>query len=457
MIIPGLLLASAALTVAQIPFDLIDYEVVEFDPIRYNGTLEPCAAISALQSSGETEFPASLAFACLNSVPVDVKGNTNLIEELQLLWQFESDLGWLKSPPETFELGPTDLIGELETIKNNLHLFDSEYEVQLAIWALTTHTGNFHMNWLPDILQIFTYKRPVAIVAASGDGKSLPKIYLADEAEEIASGSTLKYSAVKTINGEDVYQYLEDIAALSPYSDLDGQLNSLFWRGPDTQSTGSFYSHEIYEGGYTNITFENGTLYSHENIAATEQDFETVVDGGSFFLTFCTGAVSGFKDTTTGEKKRSWSKGLFKRATISVDQYPTPVAQDEAANVAGYFMTSPGHQDTAVLKVISFSPDTVEAQLDFQSTVQKFLAECIKSNKQKLIVDLRENGGGSVNLLLDLFKQLFPKDTPFSAQDNRVHETYAAIANYVEGIFTNKTLLKKFEEISGESMYPGVH
>ena len=443
------MLASAALVAAQIPFDIVEYEIVEFDPIKYDGTLEPCAAVNIVLTAGETDLPAELAFACLNSVPVDVEGDRELIEELKLLWQFQSDIAWLQTPPDTWELGPTDLIAELDNIKNNLSQFPSEYAVQLAIWAITVHTGNFHFNYVPDILQVFSFKRNFTIAAISDDGKIFPKIYHTFDAIDLHDKAPGKFSPIKTINGEDVYKFLENVAARSTYSDLDGQLNSLYWKGAHEDSFGSFYSMEQYQGDWTNITFENGTSRSYENTATTKYDFADVVDGGSFFLKYCTGAISGYKDSLAGESKR---RSLNKRTVIPTEYYPTAVAQDKSNLVAGYFLQSQSYQDTAVLKIISFNAEDVAAQLDFQATVKKFVAECVKNKKTKLVIDLRENGGGSTNILLDTVFQLFPKETPFSGQHNRVHEIYAAVADSVEEIYTNATLKQRFETFTGTSM-----
>jgi hypothetical protein len=104
---------------------------------------EPCAvAASLIEESSAIE--AQIAFECLESVPVDVEGNTLLVDELKHIWQFQSEIVWLKNPGKDWEFGALDIEAELDNIKNNLGSFSSEYAVQLAIQNVTIRTGNFH-------------------------------------------------------------------------------------------------------------------------------------------------------------------------------------------------------------------------------------------------------------------------------------------------------------------------
>ncbi|KAF2196112.1 hypothetical protein GQ43DRAFT_499809 [Delitschia confertaspora ATCC 74209] len=430
MLVLSLLLASSAFAAAQ--------------TARVVGHIEPCAKISARVAANETQLPATLAFKCLDSVPVDVEGNKKLIDELKLIWQFESDIAWLKNPPSTFELGPTDLIAELDKIKQNLASFSSEYVVQLAIWSITVKTGNFHMTWRPDILQVFDWTRQVQVVSLSEDGKSLPKVFLLNDAALAAftNSSSGKISPIATINGQKVDEFLEEVAAREQWSDKDGQLNRVFSRESEA---GTFFKQSEYDGGFTNITFANGTTVSYENVAATSQEWNGVIDGHTFFQTFCTGDIYGYKPNETGaEAKKALDNGLAKRSIP--ENYPAAIAKDGSESIAGYFLNTHGYQDTAVLKVIDFSPGNETANLEYQAAAKRFLEECVKNKKKNLIIDLRENGGGDTKLLLDLFMQLFPKDTPFSAQRNRVHELYAAIGDAVVEIRKNSTALQVLKE-----------
>src|SRR5436190_8575755 len=141
-----LVLASSSLVVAQ--------NATRTSSSGSSSTQLPCAVASSLLAdpSNGNIIPAKVAYDCLTSVPVDVEGDAVLIDELKLLWEWHSETGWLKNPPPHWDLGPLDLIAELDKIKAKLPQYRSEYDVQRDIEALTIRTGDFHMNWSPDIL-----------------------------------------------------------------------------------------------------------------------------------------------------------------------------------------------------------------------------------------------------------------------------------------------------------------
>jgi len=62
-------------------------------------SVEPCAQISAAVADGATYLDVSVAMACLQSVPVDVERDVAEIDGLKVLFQFQSDLAYLKDPP----------------------------------------------------------------------------------------------------------------------------------------------------------------------------------------------------------------------------------------------------------------------------------------------------------------------------------------------------------------------
>ncbi|KAH7389609.1 hypothetical protein DE146DRAFT_171331 [Phaeosphaeria sp. MPI-PUGE-AT-0046c] len=463
--------ASAALAVAQ-------------------SSTEPCAAVASSlsrSSSSTSGIPAQLAFDCLNSVPVDTNGNRQLIDELKEVWKFQSELVWYKNPGSDWEYGSLDIIGELDSIKTNLGSFKSEYAVQLAIQNITVRTGNFHFNYVPDILQIFQFKRPFNIASISSDGKALPKVYVHEDIASLAAGNR-RVSAIEQINSQDPYEFLK-ATWFSQYIDSDGRMSNMFSKG-DTEHQGAFALQDKYDGNSTDIKWANGSTVSFRNLAFSDLSFSRVRDGRTFFQTFCTGAVSGAvaqSATTKGKDAdadagntpdlSSWLRphvisphapgqvmtipqGDYhtrnKRQTITNALYPDAVAKDSGGTVAGYFLTGQGYQDVAVLKIISFSnPNSSGETLynnEFQAVIKDFLAQCERQKKTKLVIDLRENGGGATNLLLDAFMQLFPELDPFSAQRYRASEPWLKIGEAVNDIRSNTDMARKYRTTVGETI-----
>jgi hypothetical protein len=454
MLKSALFVASAALVAAQ-------------------SSSQPCAAAaSALaRASSSQGIPAQVAFDCLNSVPVDSSGNQKLIDELKQVWQFQSELVWFKNPGDEWEYGSLDIIGELDRIKNSLGSFKSEYEVQLAIANITVRTGNFHFNYAPDILQVFQFQRPINVASVSSDGKQLPKLYVHDDIAPLASGSR-RVSAIEQINDQDAYEYLKS-TWFSQYIDSDGRMNNMFSKG-DTDQQGAFAVQDRYDGNSTTIKWTNGSTATIRNIATSDLSFTGVSDGKSFFSKFCTGLTGA--STSSADTREEKDPGLVsprrlgriptiplndyhtrnKRQTINPSTYPKPITVGTSGVVAGYFLTGQGYEDVAVLKIISFSNPSQSGETsfnnEFQNTVKTFLSECEKEKKTKLIIDLRENGGGNTNLLLDAFMQLFPSLDPFSGQRYRASDAWLKIGEAVNEIRGSADLSRKYRSVMGESM-----
>ncbi|KAL5120116.1 hypothetical protein ACEQ8H_001941 [Pleosporales sp. CAS-2024a] len=440
---------------------------------------EPCALVASriTQSSARAQgIEAQAAFDCLNSVPVDVAGNLELIQELKTVWQFQSELLWFKNPGPAWEYGPLDIIQELDYIKANLNSFKSEYALQLAIQNITVRTGNFHFNYEPDILQVFQFSRPITVASVSSDGKSLPKIYAHDDILHLAKGSK-SVSEIQQINGLDPYDFMKS-TWFSQYIDSDGRMNNMFSTS-DTLSPGAFAFQDKYDGNTTTIKWANGTTASFTNSASSKYSFTGVKDGPSFFTKFCTGAISGGTNSSSiGEGKdskdrdtapvppgirgpvRTIPRGTYhdrnKRQTLPKTTFPQAVAEADSGVVAGYFLNGKGYDDVAVLKIISFTNPSTTGEYkfnnDFQATVKSFLAQCQTKNKTSLIIDLRENGGGNTNLLLDTFMQLFPQLDPFSGQRYRASDAWMKIGAAVNEIRGNSALAKKYIILAGESI-----
>ncbi|KAL5354942.1 hypothetical protein BJX96DRAFT_140397 [Aspergillus floccosus] len=397
---------------------------------------EACAKASRLyEQDPSIPIPAKYAYDCLKSVPVAVADDKDLIEQLKLYWALHSETGYLKNPPKTWDLGPLDLIGELDKIKEKIGSYESEFDVQQAIRELTIRTGNFHFNYVPDILQVFIFMRTVQIASISDDGTATPKAYVWEDLALQDIDDSVDISAITKVNGEDVQDYLSKMAAREQYIDGDARYNSLM---ATHSSYGSFHTpngYNAYEGPTTTLTFENGTQRTWTNIAYVQKPLEGVTDGESFFVTFCTGQFASL-DAYLSQKSgaHAWSK-----RQIPSSRYPDPIVQDQSGKLAGYFLNGAGNDDLAVLKIISFDVSGPNAT-DWQRTVRQFLQKSKNAGKKKLVIDLRENGGGSTQLLLDTFMQLFPGDVPFSAQRYRAHENFKLIGDAINAMHSDDSI-----------------
>jgi hypothetical protein len=217
------------------------------------------------------------------------------------------------------------------------------------------------------------------------------------------------------------------------------------------------------------------------------KDFSKVTDGPSFFKAFCTGpddvkpppssiakpstslrasatskasttvkasttlraststkasasakVSSSSKASTTSKTsyvgKRSAAASATPKPSPSLIGYPKPVFVQESKDVSGYYLNDTNYKDIAVLVLPGFSPSFNDPEselsaatlgfMDTQQLLRKFFADAVKQSKKKLVIDLRGNGGGIIDMGFELFKQLFPSVEPYGASRYRAHEAF---------------------------------
>ncbi|KAH7392849.1 hypothetical protein BKA66DRAFT_438985 [Pyrenochaeta sp. MPI-SDFR-AT-0127] len=419
---------------------------------RRNGD-EPCAQVSALwadqraQSVSATTsiyVPAELAFECLQSIPVDVEGDIKEIQELKEYLEYQSTLAYLKTGVEG-QIEPLDIMGSLDkmvaAIKDGT-TFTSDYEVQFAIRALLDRAGDFHLQFQTDLTTVFQFVRVVGgIVSLSEDGLSLPKIYLQ---REIVQDDSLGFtpSPIISINGKNASEYLEDYSSGTMYHDADARYNTIF-PNPTLQALGIdegglFLTHYVYDGANTTLAFANGTIETIENFAIIEPeyDFSTVHDGASFFQAFCQGPhkppqpAGGLRVRATNPPTPT--PAPTSKPSSSLPGYPKPIFIQESGRFSGYYFNESNYGDVAVLAVPSFDPTAIDTNLiprvagfvQTQQQVRSFFANSVKQGKKKLVIDLRGNGGGTIDMGFELFRQIFPTMEPYGATRYRAHEAF---------------------------------
>ena len=370
--------------------------------------------------------PAQLAYECLQSVPVDTDGDLKQIEELKEFINFQSNLNYRKDRIENYD-EPLDVISELDEIANNIQdgNYESDYEVQTAMYLLFQKVRDFHFVFMPDLVTALPFFRNGGqIISLSEDGLSLPQVYLVSDLNRTSSDFTA--SPIETINGQPVEEYLQGIADVSNYHDPDARYNDLFpnlaLRSKGSTLGGMFQQANIFDGATTTLTFANGTEKTLDNLATISDAFNYtgVTDGESFFDRFCQGP--------SNTRNESTSVSPSPTATPAPIGYPNPVFVESSRSFHGYYLNDSGHSDVAVLAIPGFQPivngNPYEGLVETQKLLRTFFANAVKDGKDKLLIDLRGNGGGTIDMGFELFKQLFPSIEPFGATRYRAHEAF---------------------------------
>ncbi|KAF2640692.1 hypothetical protein P280DRAFT_325091 [Massarina eburnea CBS 473.64] len=506
----SLLLASAASVQAQLFLDNLPAPVEDLAPLptlfKRNTYQEPCQEVSASwaaaapKATAAVAVPADVAYKCLQSVPVDKDGDLKQIQELKQMLQFQSTLSYLKQGLKD-DIEPVDLMASLDEMTKKLNEggFKSEYDFQVGIKYLFSSTGDFHLRWNSDILEPLIFGRLGGeLTLLSKDGVAFPEIYLVSDiyARKFGNISESEISPIKTINGQEATSYLQNISTGAKYHNPDARYNYIFRNqatvGAKVSSSSPWLVGGLYDGPSTELEFNNGTKTTLQNLASipTSFDFTGVIDGKSFFEVFCTGVSSTIRSTsraiasatklsTATVTKRdvsssSTSSSTLAKAnstatatrssatatstsTLSLLNYPKPEFASDSLTFSGYYLSDTGYDDVAVLAIPDFAPkvgqDKTAGINQAQKLLRAFFAETIEKKKNRLLIDLRGNGGGTIDMGFELFKQLFPTVEPYGGTRYRAHDAMKILSAQLAAIDANATMKALNKDIYEKAEY----
>jgi len=427
---------------------------------RIDAALKPIPG-AAKGSAYRGTVPAKLAYDCLQSIPINTTVAADFVNSLRPYLAFQSTVGYLKKPTDDYEatmFDPVDLYGGLDAIEKKLkrNWYESEYEFGMEVYELFQSAHDGHLWITPNVVSdLFTWNRPFPLVSVSEDGFEIPAIFSYNDVLEAARNPSFKPSAVKYIDDVVAEEFLLDLSEYGSLQDRDALWNSLFYSlpqismGPNGGGPGMFAGSGrgrlVYPGPKTFIEFENGTHISIANEARVKASFKDLADGKAVYdkffridqdmnidLNSLTPAVDFEKDprfpSTPAETK---SKD---NSSIPAPGYPPPVVRMHTHELGGYFLTTPGYEDVAVLSVPSFVGG--ELQPEFQNVSREFLTKAKEAGKKKLVIDVSANGGGTIWLGYELFAQLFPEIVPFGGNRFRANQPWDELGKWVGQVTT---------------------
>jgi hypothetical protein len=312
--------------------------------------------------------------------------------------------------------------------------YANEHAFQADLFRVFNLAHDGHLRFMPDLLsKALVFARPVSLVSVSLDGIAVPRVYATSDIQKYnlnGSGNSSAPSAISQINGQNATKFLTDLAMLGPGQDPDALWNNLFYElAFDAQLGGGYEGYfagsgrygSIYPGDNTTIGYENGTETVYQNYARVIGNFTGVVDGETFFERFCTGPHL-VPYASNVSYPFPTPPPLPPTATVPAFAYPTPVVISGDEQVSGYFLDEEtGYEDVAVLSMLSFEANF---PVEFQSVVQTFIADARAAGKTKMVIDLSGNGGGTILIGYDTFRQFFPSIVQDGFTRFREHEAF---------------------------------
>ncbi|KAI5244428.1 hypothetical protein E4T43_03732 [Aureobasidium subglaciale] len=436
-----------------------------------NASQEPCAQLSSLATNNATFFPAHVALSCLRSVPLAKAGDLIQLQGLRAFLEFQSDLEYLKDPTIGRIYPGADILAGLDKLTSLLEddAYDNEYDFQTDVSKVFFSAYDGHLAYVPDITAVFAFGRLHTeesddsgvpsyfslISITTGDNVS-PEVYAYSDEAALCSPEDFDYipSPVVQINGDDILSWLNSYASQNGRSqDPDANYNQLFVDVPallyQGVETNYFALSRYYQGDNTVLRFANETTRDVITRAQllSNATLEGLTDGASFFERFCN---KNLTETILAQASSSSSQTILNETQVPFEPvsteglppphpaYPSPIAISSDNSVAGYLSES--ISDLAILAIPSF---TTSSPIGFENVVRQLLATASENNRTKLVIDLRGNGGGTIFLAYDLFRQLFPTVEPYGAGNYRAGELHN---------FTGRVVSDNIEQLG--SAYP---
>jgi hypothetical protein len=378
----------------------------------------------------------------LISVPFNPAVATRFIKYLNDTIQFQSTLAYLRDPPVGYQQPAVDIPSELVKIQNNItaQVYRNQYHFEIDIQHLLNKAHDGHLYLRGGVTAAFSFMAPYSITAASADGTSLPKVYVThDIIKSRDQGWTP--SAIQTINDVDAVDYLTRLASLNAVGGIEphADWNQLFYTPAlSTQGIGSIWDSNImfYQGDTIAVVMDNGTDYLDNWIALWKQPYDTgpLTTGGDFYNYFVLGLLrasyeasgdfynpayspeNSSEPNTPRASEQSWH-------TVSYGAYPDPDVQQEGLAllkdgiVSGYLLPD---VNAAVLSIPSFG-QTGFAIGNFSRAVTDFINNVTEAKLTRVVIDLQQNTGGTVELAFSTFKRFFPDSDPFAGSRRRTH------------------------------------
>ncbi|CAD0107179.1 unnamed protein product [Aureobasidium uvarum] len=380
----------------------------------------PCSQLSALSTNDTKFFPADLALSCLRSVPLAREDDLVQLSGLRTFLEFQSDLDYLADPTVGRIYPGIDLLAGLDELTSMLEddTYENEYDFQMDVFKLFSAAYDGHLSYIPDIVDVFAFGRL--------------------QSEDLDDEGIADYFSLISINGQDVVAWLNSYASQNGRSqDPDANYNQVFVNIPkvayQAAETDYFAVSRFYQGDDTVLTFANESTLDVMTRAQllSNKTLEGLTDGASFFDRFCSNNLTEMilaqaNATGTAPLQTATNVTRVPYESISTEgvapphpAYPSPIAISSDKSVAGYL--SETNSDLAILSVPSFS---TTSPVEFENVVRQLLATASETKRTKLVIDLRGNGGGTIFLAYDLFRQLFPTEVPYGAGNYRASELH---------------------------------
>ncbi|CZR55849.1 uncharacterized protein PAC_05737 [Phialocephala subalpina] len=283
---------------------------------------------------------------------------------------------------------------------------NNQYEFELAIQDLLHRAHEGHLSLSTPAYTAFAFAGPWEFVAISSNGTALPEIY--DVLPSELEGGDWEPSPITQVNGQSAEEYFTNYARsyapglIEPNADWNGVLANAVHTDGGAPSSPIRLSVNYSGSDFMNLTFSNNSSASGIWSTTTQYNCTSVETSDDFYdLVIAPQEIT----TSSGSGKSSLGPTNITETLPELGlPYPSLVVVQQGLGyggfVSGYFLNE---SSIAVLSITSF---------------------LMRGPLAQSFIDLQGNGGGTVILGVDLFKQLFPAIEPYVGSRMRAHSSW---------------------------------
>lgn len=351
-----------------------------------------------------------------------------------------------------FKTPKIDLMAGLKKVREAK--YKSDYDFNMALTYLTFSANDGHLAYRNDCYNVATFTQPISLYAPVANGVQSVRVFYADSSTQKNIPKNLVDCVVTTIDGkpalEAIQEFTDRTSAISkdPGVRLNDALASTAWYKDWNVSPGGFSRRwEVPAKASMDYTFQCGTAAPQKItvpwIVTPSKHFEagTFTDTKSFWENHCLAPLSPYDNgrpddhsstdlrqrinlapaVTLYRERGHIQFGSGNRNGRDGEDGPKVITQatEVATTTTTAFYTLNKNKNVCVAVIATeeagyfeFDPSDYTQFIDGLLTLKK-------SGCKKLILDMTNNGGGSVDFAYFVNSVFFPKDKAYFVHDLR--------------------------------------
>uniref|UniRef100_A0A8H7N164 Tail specific protease domain-containing protein n=1 Tax=Bionectria ochroleuca TaxID=29856 RepID=A0A8H7N164_BIOOC len=433
--------------------------------------LDPCQIVASQQVEAQSkvaldnpqDFPfkvlvdAENAYQCYLSIPIENEKAVTVLEYQKEVLSMYSTLAFMKNPPKSYQQPGIDVLSRVDEMidkakngsYNNLNEYASDWSA-INIAAYDTHFTVSSAG-----TSLFYWILPEDIVSVSIDGKALPQVYAYND----IANNVSSFSPIVELNRQSIFDYLQTYLTktytgmLDPHAEWNALMYSaagLFSRwgsksdGPNMYY-GAFRLSLTYNGPSVKGKFANGTQFEWKYMAGAISDFTAseISSGQQIY-----DKLVLKKTSEAGKRGEEMQKRELVDQNASAASFPTSVPYPSypktpivvqrnftrGGTISGYLLAE---NSTGVLSLPSFEANKnneLSSAREFNVAVADFIHQCREAGTKKIVIDVTGNGGGTILLGYDTFRQFFPKKDPEALARSRATPYWNTYGSIISGL-----------------------